>query len=127
MRGCCAGAKAANHASVLLGSLAAPAQLDELASCAPASADSEEEAGEHSVFSSAVPVLPATNTPGTAAAVPVPLRTTSTIRWRTVRATCGLITGTPGAGRAPSRNVGWGRRPPSAIVAATIAICRALA
>src|SRR6516165_320882 len=127
MRGCCAGAKAANQASVLLGSLAAPAQLDELASWAPASADSEEEADEHSVFSSAVPVLPATSTPGTAAAVPVPLRTTSTMRWRTLRATCGLIAGTPTAGWPPRRNVGWGRRPPSATVAATIAISRALA
>ncbi len=74
------------------------------------------------VFSSAVPVLPATTTPGIAAAVPVPSRTTPIIRWRTVRATAGLIAFAPAAARAPGRKVGLGRRPPSAMVAATVAI-----
>ena len=77
----------------------------------------------HSVFSSAVPVLPATVTPLIAAEVPVPSRTTSIISRRTVRATLALVTCAPGGGCASGVNVGLGRRPPSAIVAATIAIC----
>ena len=39
-----------------------------------------------------MPVLPATVTPGIAAAVPVPLWTTATIILPTVRATRGLVT-----------------------------------
>ena len=54
--------------------------------CAPASPCGERTVA---VFSSAVPVLPATVTPGIAAEVPVPSRTTPIIRWRTVRATAG--------------------------------------
>ena len=49
---------------------------------------SPEEA-VHSLFSSAVPVLPATVTPGIAAEVPVPSRTTPIISRRTVCATRG--------------------------------------
>ena len=81
------------------------------------------------VFSSAVPVLPATVTPGIAAAVPVPSRTTPIIRLRTVRATDALLTNgpPPRAGTALGSKVGWGRWPPSAIVAATVAISSALA
>ena len=75
--------------------------------------------GVQALFSSAVPVLPATTTPGIAAEVPVPVRTTPIIRWRTVRATELLSTVDGTVGRASARNVGCGRRPPSAIVAAT--------
>ena len=82
------------------------------------------------VFSSAVPVLPATVTPGIAAAVPVPSRTTPIIRRRTVWATDGCSSQRcrrRRAGAAAEVKVGWGRRPPSAIVAATVAISSALA
>ena len=88
--------------------------------------DSEAAEEEHAVFSSAVPVLPATVTPGIAAAVPVPSRTTPIISRRIVCATDPLITGTLAAG-LPGRNVGRGRRPPSAIVAATLAISSGVA
>ena len=74
------------------------------------------------VFSSAVPVLPATVTPGIAAEVPVPSRTTAIIRWRIVCATDSLMTSVPAVLALPSTNVGCGRRPPSAIVAATVPI-----
>ncbi len=74
-----------------------------------------------------MPVLPATTTPGIAAEVPVPERTTPIIRWRTVRATAALNAGTFAAAGAPEANVGRGLCPSSAIVAATVAISRALA
>jgi len=57
-------------------------------------------------------VLPATVTPAIAAEVPVPLRTTSIIRRRTVCATPVLATYAPCA-IGPFVNVGCGRRPPS--------------
>src|SRR5207302_6906752 len=80
----------------------------------------------HWLFSSAVPVLPATTTPGIAAAVPVPDRTTAIISRRTVRATELLKARVARAG-APGRKVGAGRRPSPAIVAAISAISSALA
>ena len=55
------------------------------------------------VFSSAVPVLPATMTPGIAAEVPVPSRTTPIIRRRTVCATGRSSRGSPGAAGAARR------------------------
>ena len=59
------------------------------------------------VFSSAVPVLPATATPGIAAAVPVPSRTTPIISRRTVRATDGARWRAPRRrGGAAGKNVG---------------------
>ena len=95
------GAKAANQASVLLASLSAPTQ--------PLSSIPERpirrircfrsRARVHWVFSSAVPVLPATVTPGIAAEVPVPLRTTPIISRRTVRATSALVTVAAGGSR----------------------------
>ena len=79
--------------------------------------------------SSAVPVLPATTTPGICAFTPVPPRTTPTIRRRTVRAVFGSTTRLVGAacGEAGSASVSFGERPSSAIVAATFAICSAVA
>src|SRR4051812_47461738 len=75
--------------------------------------------------SSAVPVLPATVTPGIAAALPVPYWTTAIIMSRTCRATFALTT------RLRSRFVparcGFTRTPWLAIVAATEAICRGVA
>ena len=56
----------------------------------------------------------------------MPWRTTSVIRWRTVRATAGLTACAPPRG-APTVKVGEGRWPPSAIAAATIPICRGVA
>src|ERR1700685_3129281 len=107
MRGWSAGANAANQASVLLASLEAPLQaseeLSELSPAPPSFALASSPALEQvvAVFSSAVPVLPATVTPGIAAAVPVPSRTTAIISLRTVRATEALVTTGPGAGGAP--------------------------
>jgi len=71
---------------------------------------------------SAVPVLPATTTPGICASTPVPLLTTSCISSRILRATLTGITRGKRLGRT-SEKVGTGRRPTSAIVAATRAIC----
>src|SRR5450755_1026133 len=99
--GCSAGAKATNHASASLGLV---------------------EFGR----SSAVPVLPATCTPGIAAAVPVPERTTSSIIERTSWA---IFVGRTWLERIGSIVVirGGTRRPSSAIVAATLAICSGVA
>ncbi len=80
------------------------------------------------LFSSAVPVLPATVTPGIAAEAPVPSRTTPIIRRahgardrrRSSRA-C------PALGGVAVQKLGCGRRPPSAIVAATVAISSGVA
>src|SRR5207253_1666698 len=79
-RGCRAGAKAANQASVLLPS----ASLLWHPSLPSRLLVSDAAPGAHSVFSSAVPVLPATVTPAIAAAVPVPSRTTPIISRRAV-------------------------------------------
>src|ERR1039458_1842623 len=98
MRGWRAGAKAANQASVLLGSLAParqPSPRGSPDSDSVSDSDSAEPDGAQAVFSSAVPVFPATVTPGIAAEVPVPTRTTSIISRRTVRATEALIAGVP--------------------------------
>ena len=72
--------------------------------------------------SSAVPVLPATCTPGSAAAVPVPWRTTPSMSFSTVRAVAGEVA-RPGdaAGASPAAPPGSvrrsrGRRPRSPIV-----------
>ena len=70
-------------------------------------------------WSSAVPVLPATVTPGIAAEVPVPYCTTATIICWTWPATCRLVTCTKWGGWCAWR-VGIGRRPPIAIVAADV-------
>ena len=73
------------------------------------------------VSSSAVPVLPATRTPGIAAAVPVPSRTTPTMRSLTARATAGrrrprrrlaAAGGRPRARASARSSVGAGRPPP---------------
>ena len=71
--------------------------------------------------SSAVPVLPATTTPGIWAAVPVPSCTTAIIICCTSCATRGLVTCT-NCGFWSAASVGIGRFPPIAIVAATSAI-----
>src|SRR3954452_18566626 len=98
-----AGAKHTNQAVVLLGSWAMSAVET----------------------SSAVPVLPATVTPGIAAARPVPYWTTATIMSRTWPATLALTT------RRRTRLVparcGVMRTPLLAIVAATDAICSGVA
>src|SRR3954463_7564458 len=93
-----AGAKHTNHAVVLFGS------------CAMFAVET----------SSAVPVLPATVTPGIAAALPVPYWTTAIIMLRTWAATFALTTRLR-VRLVPAR---WGftRTPWSAIVAATEAI-----
>src|SRR5665213_3260137 len=110
IRGASAGANVANQASVLLASLWAEPQLSELDSFELDSPELFSELGEQvlAVFSSAVPVLPATVTPGIAAAVPVPERTTAIIRRRTVWATVALLTGVPAtwAGGAAGLKVG---------------------
>src|SRR6201995_5000584 len=90
-----AGAKATNQASASLGFL-------ELAT------------------SSAVPVLPATCTPGTAPAVPVPELTTAIIIWRTSPAT--LADTARLRWRVVPATHGLMRTPPLPIVAATDAI-----
>ena len=82
--------------------------------------------GEAVSTSSAVPVLPATVTPGIAASTPVPNCTTATIICCTSPATCRLVTCTKW-GRWCACTVGIGRRPPIAIVAATSVISSALA
>ena len=76
--------------------------------------------------SSAVPVLPATSTPGIAAAVPVPERTTPSIISRTCAATRALTTRRR---RTLSLRTirGRARRPRSAIVAPAAAICSGVA
>src|SRR6202012_257569 len=76
--------------------------------------------------SSAVPVLPATVTPGTAAEVPVPSHTTAIIISRTSRAIAVELTRMLACG-PPSENVGVGRRPPSPIVEAITPISSGLA
>ena len=76
--------------------------------------------------SSAVPVLPATVTPGIWAAVPVPNATTAIIICCTSRATWRLVTRT-NRGRWCASRVGIGSRPLIAIVAATSVISSALA
>src|SRR4051794_17456830 len=100
MRGRSAGAKAANQASVLEGSVAVPSQP-----CgAPSSEDASPDAASpppHCVFSSAVPVLPATTMPGIAAAGPGAARPTLVISRPTGRAALGAITVAPLA-RAPA-------------------------
>jgi hypothetical protein len=79
-----AGAYAANQASVSVGSLAwsSGGQLSGFSG-----------SGSHFlvVRSSAVPVLPATSTPGIAARTPVPPRTTASMSRSIVRATRGLV------------------------------------
>jgi hypothetical protein len=84
--------------------------------------------------SSAVPVLPATVTPGICAAVPVPRWTTCTIMSRIAAAVAGFvaclqvrgcsfeITPPPGA-RTSFTSLGTGTFPLFAIAAATSAIC----
>ena len=92
IRGCSAGAKAANQASVLLASVSVPWHSLRFGVSVRAFRGGRFPARGRwvqGVFSSAVPVLPATTTPGIAAAVPVPERTTPIIRRRTVRATAG--------------------------------------
>ena len=76
--------------------------------------------------SSAVPVLPATRMPSIAAAPPVPSRTTDSIMLPTRRATPAGTTCLRSGGR-PLSSVSRGRRPRPAIVAATHAICSAVA
>ena len=77
-------------------------------------------------MSSAVPVLPATTTPGICAEVPVPYCTTATIICWTSWATLALVTRTK-RGRWWASRVGIGRRPPIAIVAATSVISSGVA
>ena len=122
IRGCSAGANAANQASVLLGFVFGRAgSLPRADSLVPVRAELVSGGGLQALFSSAVPVLPATVTPGIAAEVPVPSRTTPIIRRRTVRATVARSRpATPPAASRRGRKVGGGRRPPSAIVAATV-------
>ena len=74
----------------------------------PVEPDSEAEEPVQGVvvFSSAVPVLPATVTPGMAAEVPVPSRTTAIIRRRIVCATDWLMTVVVAVVALPWRNVG---------------------
>src|SRR5204863_881196 len=80
------------------------------------------------VFSSAVPVLPATVTPGMAALRPVPPATTPTIMRRIWWATRGVATRGPRAVRPLlGMSVNGGRRPPRAIAAAIEVICRTVA
>src|SRR5256886_12832299 len=94
MRGRSAGAKAANQASVLEGSVAGPLQP-----CgAPSSEDASPDAASpapHCVFSSAVPVLPATTMPGIAAAGPVPPRPPLLLHRLSVGAALGVVTIVP--------------------------------
>ena len=82
--------------------------------------------GRWCCFSSAVPVLPATCTPGICADVPVPNSTTATISFCTSRAIRLDVTCTKRAGWWAC-SVGSGRRPPIAIVAATSVISSVLA
>ena len=77
-----------------------------------------------------MPVLPATSTPGTAPAIPVPLRTTSSMRSVTVPAISSLVTSTGSASGARPGSVTSGvglRMPPAAIVCATDAISSGVA
>src|SRR5437660_7617088 len=77
---------------------------------------------------SAVPVLPATGVPGTAAAVPVPLGsdTTRPISVRSFWATPGSSAITVAVALAPAMSVGWCQAP-DATAAATLAMCRGVA
>src|SRR3954462_5008244 len=77
--------------------------------------------------SSAVPVLPATDTPGIAAAVPVPCWTTPTISVSTIRATRFDVTWMPRDLPPCSSSVGRWRMPWLAIVSATTAISSGVA
>ena len=70
--------------------------------------------------------MPATTTPGIAAAVPVPSLTTASIICCSSEATWGVVTRT-NRGLASASSVGIGRRPPSAIVAATSVIVSGVA
>ena len=108
MRGWRAGANAANQASVLLASFPAAPQLSEPDFAELESSVSASELDEQplALFSSAVPVLPATVTPGIAADVPVPERTTPIIKRRTVRATAALVALPPGDTPALAEKVG---------------------
>src|SRR5579885_3305738 len=74
---------------------------------------------------SAVPVLPAIDWPGTAAAVPVPVRTTSAVRsWSVAATPAGRAVVAPGGLSASSRGA---RQVPEATAAATVAMCSGLA
>src|SRR2546422_2985139 len=77
---------------------------------------------------SAVPVLPATGVPGTAAAVPVPLGsdTTRPISVRSFCATPGSSARTVAVALAPAMSVGWCQAP-DATAAATLAMCSGVA
>src|SRR4051794_16876311 len=96
IRGWRSGANATNHASVSRGSspgggVAGPGVADGL--------------GRTVLRSSAVPVLPATWTPGTAAAIPVPPVTTARMYVAIVRATDRVVARVT-TGRAPRSSVG---------------------
>src|SRR3954468_4022778 len=99
--GLAAGAKATNQASVFCGSAAAPPVKR----------------------SSAVPVLPATVTPGICAAVPVPPRTTPIIMSRTWAATFALTARLRSTLSSDTAR-GLARPPCSPIAAATLALPR---
>ena len=73
-----------------------------------------------------MPVLPATFTFGSAAAVPVPYSTTSTISSSSVRATRRFVTRTERP-LPPGRSEGTVRSPPAATVCATDAITSGVA
>src|SRR3954451_16255444 len=129
IRGLRAGANAVNHASVSSVRLGGSWELSGTGA-GPTSAGGGAGGGHFVVVSSsAVPVLPATATPGIWACTPVPSRTTQTIRQRTVRATLGATTRVVGAARglAGSASVSFGSRPCRPIADATRTICSAVA
>src|SRR3954452_22003497 len=116
-RGLLSGANAANQASVSVVSGSGGGWLG---------SGVAEGSGLTVVRSSAVPVLPATFTPGTEAAAPVPSVTTVRMKLLIVLATEALVAWV-NLGAWPLRSVGVGRRPLLPIVAATIAICSGVA
>ena len=127
IRGVRAGANAANQASVSSVRLAWSWQLSGTGDLAARSSG----AGGHFwvVSSSAVPVLPATSTPGICACTPVPSRTTPTIRRADGVGHLRRVTRcvARGRGRAGSARVSFGALPASAIVDATFTICSVVA